>query len=172
MLSSAGGDGSDEHDDVFLDIIREPAGELEHVSWDLNVLATYSGLPRTLVRGRLVVVGLVTGCNVVMGSFRDPFLTPQMHEFLGGIKDWLSRVNVSISRPRDMFWHEDGSHDVFVVGEVLAHLLLEGIDSNRDRAGGSARETDARVNSIFSIATKRHNTRFTSPSNHEGHSTQ
>ena len=78
LISSAGGDGSDEHVDVFLEIIRELANQPNNRyaldsddaniylttsrSWKLKVLAIYSGIQKTLVLERLHN-GQIVGCG-------------------------------------------------------------------------------------------------------------
>ncbi|KAK7214805.1 hypothetical protein V2G26_002808 [Clonostachys chloroleuca] len=53
LLSSAGGDGSDEHVDLFLEIIREITQEPGHEGWKLKTLAIYSEVPKIVVVERL-----------------------------------------------------------------------------------------------------------------------
>ncbi|CAG9947588.1 unnamed protein product [Clonostachys rosea f. rosea IK726] len=62
LLSSAGGDGSDEHVDLFLEIIREITQEPGHEDWKLKTLAIYSEVPKTVVVERLNA-GTITGCG-------------------------------------------------------------------------------------------------------------
>ncbi|EME81994.1 uncharacterized protein MYCFIDRAFT_175560 [Pseudocercospora fijiensis CIRAD86] len=74
LLASAGGDGSDEHVDVFRDIIRELAEEPEHASWDLKVLAIYSAISKALVRERLDA-GLISGCGPAVPELTHEIIT-------------------------------------------------------------------------------------------------
>ncbi|ETS79692.1 hypothetical protein PFICI_09545 [Pestalotiopsis fici W106-1] len=71
LMSSAGGDGSDEHVDLFLEIIREIAQESEHSDWKLKVLAIYSEVPKTVVLDKLSS-GKIQGCGESV-----PALTPE-----------------------------------------------------------------------------------------------
>ncbi|RMJ13126.1 hypothetical protein BHE90_004942 [Fusarium euwallaceae] len=72
LMSSAGGDGSDEHVDFFLEIVREIAREPEHSDWKLKVLAIYSEVPKTVVLDKLAS-GKIQGCGESV-----PVLTPEM----------------------------------------------------------------------------------------------
>ncbi|KEF59047.1 uncharacterized protein A1O9_03890 [Exophiala aquamarina CBS 119918] len=62
LISSVGGDGSDEHVDEFLAIIRELAQLPENSSWNLKVIAIYAGVTPTRVTERLQS-GKIIGCG-------------------------------------------------------------------------------------------------------------
>ncbi|EXJ56920.1 hypothetical protein A1O7_07264 [Cladophialophora yegresii CBS 114405] len=62
MFSSAGGDGSDEHVDLMVDIIRELAELPENKSYKLKVVSVYSTVAHDRVSKRLQA-GHVVGCG-------------------------------------------------------------------------------------------------------------
>ncbi|TAQ84352.1 hypothetical protein B7494_g7319 [Chlorociboria aeruginascens] len=84
LVSSAGGDGSDEHVDEFVDIIREISDEPDNRSWDLKVLAIYSGIPKSLVLEKLED-GKITGCgeSVPALTTQDVQQTPRIVAQMG-----------------------------------------------------------------------------------------
>lgn len=76
------------------------------------------GTPYTVKLEGARVIGYRT---LVMGSFCDPILTPQVETFLDLIKDHLKRSNPDVQGHWDLTWHVyPGPKEVFVVAEVLA----------------------------------------------------
>ncbi|KAK4506506.1 hypothetical protein PRZ48_000238 [Zasmidium cellare] len=76
------------------------------------------GIPYTVKLEGARVTGYRT---LMMGSFCDPILMPQIETFLDRIRDELVRQNSDIEEHWDLTWHVyPGDKAVFVVGEVLA----------------------------------------------------
>ncbi|KAF2171344.1 hypothetical protein M409DRAFT_50799 [Zasmidium cellare ATCC 36951] len=76
------------------------------------------GIPYTVKLEGARVAGYRT---LMMGSFCDPILMPQIDTFLDRIKDELAQSNGDIEEHWDLTWHVyPGDKAVFVVGEVLA----------------------------------------------------
>ncbi|UNI24643.1 hypothetical protein JDV02_010376 [Purpureocillium takamizusanense] len=74
LVSSAGGDGTDDHVDMFVDIIREIADEEENRHWKVKTIAIYCQLDKALVLSRLES-GKIRGCGRSV-----PDLTPEVLE--------------------------------------------------------------------------------------------
>jgi hypothetical protein len=83
------------------------------------------GLPYTVKLEGARVTGFRT---LMMGSFRDPILIPQIHDFLSVIKTTMAQQHTHIEESWDIGWHVYGlngnaqpvAKEVFVVGEVIA----------------------------------------------------
>lgn len=64
LISSTGGDGSNDHVQEIFDICTENTARLGSGDWDLNVLLIYGGVPKEIVTKRLAN-GLVSPCGTV-----------------------------------------------------------------------------------------------------------
>ena len=83
------------------------------------------GLPYSVKLEGARVTGFRT---LIMGSFRDPILIPQIHDFLRVIKTTMAEHHTHIEESWDIGWHVYGlnaaaqpvAKEVFIVGEVIA----------------------------------------------------
>ncbi|KAK5044433.1 hypothetical protein LTR84_011247 [Exophiala bonariae] len=79
ILSSAGGDGSDEHVNTFQDMVREIAAEEANKYWKLKVVSIYSEVDKSIVRERLEN-GAISGCGASVPKLTNEIIdtTPRI----------------------------------------------------------------------------------------------
>lgn len=120
------------------DILIGPGGSLDLTSSTyvqsvdgVSVLVKGSSFQHVEAKGNPYTVKLegarVTGYRtLLMGSFCDPILMPQIRTFLGRIKNDLTRLYTSSGEHWDLTWHVyPGEQEVFVVGEFMAATQAE-----------------------------------------------